>query len=66
MDLTAAICGDLDMVRCLAASGVDVTSEPAGVAVSRAGELGPPASAEKIVDYLTGKRLLIINFGLPT
>lgn len=53
--VTASIYGDLEMVELLADSGVDLKSTSVGEALTRAGELGAPASTERIVKYLTDK-----------
>jgi len=50
--VTAALCGDLEMVNCLIHHGCDVTGEAGSQALDRAGELGPPESAKLISDLL--------------
>nr|ABV22256.1 ankyrin-like protein [Karlodinium veneficum] len=50
----AAICGDLELVKNLVESGVDLESGPAQEAMARAGELGAPDSSAAIVEYLKG------------
>jgi len=51
--VTAAVCGDLETVKLLAESGLDVASESGSLALSRAGELGGPGSTKPVTDYLT-------------
>lgn len=53
--VTAAKYGDIDMVRHLVACGVDPTSQLAGQAVARAGELGPSESAAPVVAFLSSQ-----------
>lgn len=50
--VTAATVGDLEVVKRLVTSGVDVTGEAGSRAMDRAGELGPPESAKAVSEYL--------------
>lgn len=50
--VTAATVGDLEVVKLLVTSGVDVTGEAGSRAMDRAGELGPPKSAQTVSGYL--------------
>lgn len=50
---TAAKFGDLDMVQCILASGLQATSEAGGQALDSAGLLASAEAQQLVVDYLT-------------